>query len=311
MSGIAQYQGGQSDLELASADCMVLLRPVVGNPVLTDLEDPVNGGLDATLINTDSGFQTVGNWTKAEGLKLTNNPTINEIKSHGKGSPTALIPSEAEKSITYTPQEMKLINLMNSWGFLPSAVSAPSDKGGFTIAIPELPAQLQWQLVLASWTAFNGKDIFKYWIGNKVIVGKRTDVDLKDSDVITHGVTLTAQTHPALPGKPFIFGMCGDGLQDLVAAAADGSLYKPATGITLAPTTAAMTAATGVGHTKQLTVTDSNGLDRTASATFTSDTPAKATVSATGLITAVAAGTANVTATWNGFTSAACAVTVT
>jgi uncharacterized protein YjdB len=311
MSGIADLQGGQSDLELASADCAVLLRPITGAPILTDLEDAVAGGIDRTLINTASGFITVGNWTKAEGVKLTNSPTVNEIKSHGKGSPTALIPSEAEKSITYTPQEMKLINLQNAWGFLPSAVSPPSAKGGFTIAIPELPAQLQWQLVLLSWTAFAGLDVFKYWIANKTIVGKRADIDLKDSTTIDHGVTLTAQTHPALPGKPFIFGMCGEGLQALAAATNDGSIYKPATGITIAPTTAALTAAAGANHTKQLTVTDSNGVDRTASSTFVSDTTAKATVSTTGKITGVAAGTANVNASWNGFASAPCAVTVT
>ncbi|TQK29378.1 Ig-like domain-containing protein [Arthrobacter sp. SLBN-53] len=309
MSGIAEYQGGQSDLELASADCAVLLRPINGAPILTNLEDSLDGGLDAAKIGVGSGFETVGNWTKQAGLKLTNNPTINEIKSHGKGSPTALIASEAEKSITYTPQELKLINLMNAWGFLPDAVSEVSEHGGFTIAIPELPAQLQWQLVLLSWTSFAGLDVIKYWVANKTIVGKRNDVDLKDSDVITHGVTLTAQTHPALPGKPFIFGMCGAGVKALAAAAADGSLYKKAEGVTLSPTTAALTVAAGANHTKQLIVTDSNGVDRTASATFSTDTPGKATVSTSGLITAVAAGTANVTAAWNGFT-AACAVTV-
>ncbi|OCB42936.1 hypothetical protein A5722_05150 [Mycobacterium vulneris] len=312
MSGIAELQGGQSDLELPSADCAVLLRPVPagGGGILTDLEDSVNGGLDVTKINRAAGFETVGNWTKADGVRLTNSPTINEIKSHGKGSPTALIPSEAEKSITYTPQEMKLINLMNSWGFLPDAVSDPSEHGGFTIAIPELPAQLQWQLVLLSWTAFAGLDVFKYWVANKTIVGKRNDVDLKDSTTIDHGVTLTAQTHPALPGKPFIFGMCGAGLKALAAATANGSVYKRATGITVTPTTAALTAATGVNHTKQLVVSDSNGIDRTASATFSSDAAAKATVSGTGLITGVAAGTANVTAEWDGYT-ATTAVTVT
>lgn len=306
MSGIAAYQGGQSDLELASADCAVLLRPITGAPILTDLEDAIDGGLDAAKIGLGSGFETVGNWTKQAGLKLTNNPTINEIKSHGKGSPTALIASEAEKSITYTPQELKLINLQNAWGFLPDAVSDVSEHGGFTIAIPELPAQLQWQLVLLSWTSFAGLDVIKYWIANKTIVGRRNDVDLKDSDVITHGVTLTAQTHPALPGKPFIFGMCGAGVKALAAAAADGSLYKKASGVTITPTTAAL----AVGETRQLTVSDSNGVDRTAAATFTSDNTADVTVSTTGLITAVATGDADVIATWNGFTSAPCEVTV-
>lgn len=311
MSGIAALQGGQSDLELASADCAVLLRPVAGAAVLTDLEDSVNGGLDNTLIDADAGFVTVGNWTKSDGLKLTNSPTINEIKSHGKGSPTALIASEAEKSITYTPQELKLINLQNAWGFLPDAVSAPSVHGGFTIAIPELPAQLQWQAVVLSWTSYAGLDIYKYWIMNKVIVGKREDVALTDSDVIKHGVTLTAQTHPALPGKPVIFGACGPGLQALAAAAADGSLYKASTGITVTPASTSLTVSAGASHTKQLVVADSNGLDRTATATFTSSDVAKVSVSPTGLLTGVATGTGiTVTAEWSGF-DADVAVTVT
>lgn len=307
MSGISTYQGGQSDLELASADCAVLLRPV--GSVLTNLEDAAAGGLDATKIGLGSGFITVGNWTKKDGLKLSNNPTINEIKSHGKGSPTALIASESEKSITYTPQEFKLINLKNAWGFSDDQVSAVSVKGGYTIQVPELPKTLTYQAVALSWTSYNGLDIYKYWIFNKVIVGKRSDVNLMDSDVITHGVTLTAQVHPALPGVPVIFGVAGAGVAALAGATTDGSFYPAASAVTVTPTTAALTVAAGVNHTKQLVFKDNNGADRTATATWVSDTPAKATVSSTGLVTAVAAGTANITGTYLGFT-ATTAVTV-
>lgn len=311
MSGISVYQGGQSDLELASADCAVLLRPATAStPLLTNLEDATNGGLDATKIGSGSGFVTVGNWTKRDGLKLSNNPTVNEVKSHGKGSATAYIPSEAEKSITYTPQEFKLINLKNAWGFSDSAVSAVSSKGGFTIQLPSLPNIFFWQAVLLSWTSYQGLDVIKYWIANKAVTGKRNDIGLSDSDVITHGVTLNFLEHPAQPGVGAIFGACGAGVAALAAATTDGSLYAPATGITVTPTTASITAAVGVNHTKQLVVKDNNGVDRTATATFASDTPAKATVSTTGLITGVAAGSANVTATYLGFTASA-AVTVT
>lgn len=311
MSGISIYQGGQSDLELASADCAVLLRPATAStPLLTNLEDATNGGLDAAKIGAGSGLITVGNWTKKDGLKLSNNPTVNEIKSHGKGTPTAFIPSESEKSITYTPQEFKLINLKNAWGFADSAVSAVSAKGGYTIQIPDLPVNFYWQVVLLSWTTYNGLDVFKYWIGNKAVVSKRSDISLSDSDVITHGTTLAFQNHNALPGVPVIFGACGAGVPALAAATSDYSVYPKATGVTLTPTTAAMTVAAGANHTKQLQVLDSNNVDRTATATFVSDTPAKATVSTTGLITAVASGSANVTATYMGFTTT-CAVTVT
>jgi hypothetical protein len=312
MSGISTYQGGQSDLELASADAAVLLRPSFGATVLTNLEDSSLGGLDSTKLPiTGSGsFVTVGNWTKSEGVSLTNNPTVNKIMSHGKGGPTALIPSEAEKSIVFTPQEFKLINLKNSWGFADSDVSSVSAKGGFTIQIPELPGIFGWQAVLLSRTLYNGKDVIKYWIMNKCFVGDRKNVDLKDSTTIDHGYTLTAQTHPSVPGYPVIFGMCGAGVVDLATATNDYSVYPKATGITVTPTTFAGTVAAGANHTKQLAVADNNGADRTATATYVSDTPAKATVSSTGLITSVASGTANVTATWNGL-SAVCAVTVT
>lgn len=303
------FQLGQSDFELAACDGRVLLAPFVGTAPLFNIEDAVAGGIDQLKVGSSSKFQTVGNYEKRQGVKLSNKPTINKIMSSGKGSPTRNLPSEAAKGITYTPQEMKLINLQNAWGFTPDQVSSVSTKGGFTIAIPELPARTQWRCVYIAWDSFNGKDIFMYWIANKVEVGDRDDVSGVDSDVFTHGVSLEFLNDNAV-GDPVIFGMCGAGLQDLVAANADGSLYPAATGITLAPTTAAITAATGINHTKQLTVTDSNGLDRTAVSTFLSADVTKATVSNTGLITGVAAGgPINVTATYMGL-SAQCAVTV-
>ena len=74
--------------------------------------------------------------------------------------------------------------------------------------------------------------------------------------------------------------------------------------------TAAVTAASGAGHTAQLTATTNWGEDVSSSATWASSTPAKATVSSTGLVTGVAAGSTNITATFDGVTSANFAVTV-
>lgn len=139
--------------------------------------------------------------------------------------------------------------------------------------------------------------------------GDRDDINAhEDGNVITHGVGLNFQSDPTV-GLPVIFGICGEGFQDLMAATDTGGLYPPITGITVTPSTATLTVANGAGHTKQLKVVDSNGLDRTALATYQSDATAKATVDALGLITAVAAGTANVAASYGGF-SAACAATV-
>ena len=304
-----QFQFGQPDLELAACDTRVLLAPRVGTPTLTTIEDATAGGIDQLKVGPTSRFVTVGNHEKKAGVKLSNKPTINRIMSAGQGSPTRLLASEASKGITYTPQELKLINLQNSWGFQPSAVSTISTKGGFTIAIPELPARVQWRVVLIAWDSYNGKDVFLYWLANLAEVGDRDDLNAVDSNVVEQGVTLEFMTDRTV-GSPVIFGMCGPGLPDLVATVADGSLYPATTGITVTPTTAAITVAAGAGHTKQLAVSDSNGVDRTATATYLSDTPAKATVSTTGLITGVSAGSANVTATYGTF-NAICAVTVT
>ena len=303
------FQLGQSDLELAACDTRVLLAPRFGTAPLTTLEDPVNGGIDLSKIGSSSNFVTVGNHEKKAGVKLSNKPTVNDIKSAGKGSPTRKLASESAKGITYVPQELKLVNLQNSWGFDLDYVSAPSSKGGITIGIPELPSRIQWRVVLLAWDTYNGNDLFLYWIANLAEVGDRNDVDLVDSNVIEQGVSLSFDTDPAV-GLPVIFGACGQGFADLMAATDTGGLYPAVTGITVSPTTASITAAAGASHTTQLTVTDSNSLDRTATATYSSSAAAKATVSATGLVTGVSSGSATITATYLGKTATA-TITVT
>jgi hypothetical protein len=77
--------------------------------------------------------------------------------------------------------------------------------------------------------------------------------------------------------------------------------------------TATVTAAGGPTHTSQLTATTNWSEDVTTDAgvTWTSSVPAKATVSTTGLVTGVSAGTTNITASYDGVTSAVFTVTVT
>lgn len=310
MSTIAELlQSGQPDLELAACTPRVLLAPYYGTEPLLDIEDAINGGIDAAKVGYGtSPFMTVGNYEKKAGAKLSNKPTVNKIMSAGYGSPTRNLFSESGKSITYTPQEVNLINLQNAWGFTPDKVSEPSTKGGITIGIPSLPARMLWRVVLiAADVAPSGKPIYLYWIANRAEAGDRQDINATDSNVYEHGVTLDFQDDPAVEDQ-VIFGICGDGFVDLNANNNTG-LYPAITGITVTPTTATMTAATGAGHTKQLAVKDSNNEDVTSQATYTSATPATATVSSSGLITAVAAGSTNVTATYKGFT-ATCAVTV-
>lgn len=299
-----KFQLGQPDLELAACDTRVLLAPYVGTPPLLDLEDPVTGDIDQSKIGAGSRYSSVGNHEKKAGIKLSNKVTVNEIKSAGQGSPTRNLISEAPKSITYTPQETKLVNLQNAWGFTPNMVSV-SAKGGIRIHVPSLPARTLWRAVLLALDTFNGEDVWLYWIANRAEVAEREDQNAVDSNVLEYPTTLKFSEDPVV-GDPVIFGACGAGFTALMAATDSGGFYPEVSGITIAPDTI-----TGAAHTAhQLTVTDSNGLDRTATATYATSDPTKATVSSTGLVTLVAGGAATVSATYLGKTDT-CAVTVT
>ncbi|OIN80869.1 hypothetical protein BMG05_11080 [Mycobacterium malmoense] len=299
---MTSIQNGQSDLELAGRETAVLMVPFTGSSPLTNLEAS-GGGLDPALF---TNLISVGNYTKKDGVKLSNNPTINDIKSSGKGSPTRQIASESAKGISFVPQELKAINVQNYWGIPASAFNAPSANGGITVGIPDLPANLLWRVVLLGYDDYNGEDVWIYWIANKVSVGKRTDQSIVDSNVLEHGVDLTFLVDNAV-GLPVIFGVCGQGWQTLNGVN-DSGFGAAVSGITLNAATAALTVAAGAGHTKQLQVLDSNGIDVTDQATYTTSASGIATVSTLGLITAVAAGSATITAAFDGFT-ATCAVT--
>ncbi|WP_233456769.1 P22 phage major capsid protein family protein [Mycobacterium intracellulare] len=73
-----------------------------------------------------------------------------------------------------------------------------------------------------------------------------------------------------------------------------------------------VTAATGANHTSQLVAKTNWGEDVTSNSgvTWVSSAPSKATVSSTGLVTGVSAGTTDITAKFDGVTSATFTVTV-
>lgn len=297
-SPIATYQAGQSDLELAPTDITLLLQPFYGTSPITTLEAS-GGGIDAAKL---TNAISVGNVTKRDGFKLTNNPTINNIMSTGKGTPTAIVASEAVKSINYMPQQFSKINMQVYWGAVDSAFSAISGNGGSTIAIPELPANLYFRaILLGAAIAGDGNPVFFYWIANKAIPGKRSDQSLVDSNVIEHAAELVFLTDSAV-GDPLIAGVCGTGWQTITTNNTTG--FAPSvTSISYANSAPAVTVAAGGGHTKQLQVLDSNGNDVTDSATYVSGTPANVTVSSKGVVTGVAAGTSVITATYKGNTA--------
>lgn len=299
-SPISTYQDGQSDLELAPTDITVLLEPFYGTDPILTLEAS-GGGIDPSKL---ANMISVGNVTKRDGFKLTNNPTINNIMSTGKGSPTAIVASEAIKSISYVPQQFSQSNIALYWGSVDSQFSAISENGGSTYGIPELPANLYYRAVLLGVAiAGDGNPVFFYWIANKAIPGKRSDMSLVDSNVIEHPAELVFLTDNAVD-LPLIGGVCGQGWQTISANNTTG--FAPAiSGISFVATTAAVTVAAGANHTKQLQVLDSNGNDQTDEATYVSATPANVTVSSYGVVTGVAAGTSVITATYKGDTATA------
>jgi hypothetical protein len=95
-------------------------------------------------------------------------------------------------------------------------INAPtlSATGGFAEAIPELPLNLKFRCILLGWDDFNGKDIFLYWIGNKVNVSATSDQELVDSNVVRYPFTLNCQTDSETDSALTV-GICGEGWDEI------------------------------------------------------------------------------------------------
>lgn len=221
MSGISQYQAGQSDLELAARDLAVLLCPYDDtHPLLPTLEAN-DGSLDIP-----DYYLSVGNFTKSAGVTLGHSPEINDIESHGKASPTRQMASRRVITLGFEPQETKLLTMSLYWGtdWLSNAPTL-SPHAGFAEAIPELPLNLKFRAILLGWDDFNGEDIFIYWIANKVNVSATSDTELVDSNVIRYPLTLNCQADDENQSA-LTTGICGPGwesLQDVVESGFGGS----------------------------------------------------------------------------------------
>lgn len=210
MSGISQYQAGQSDLELAPRDLAVLLAPYDASAPLLPTLEASGGG-----ITIPSYYVSVGNFTKAGGVTLGHTPEITDVDSHGKASPTRQLPNKRAITIGFEPQETKLVTLSLYWGtdWLTN-VPTLSANDGFAEAIPELPLNLKFRAILLGWDDFNGEDIFIYWIANKVNVSATSDTELVDSNVIRYPVTLNCQADDENQSALTV-GICGDGWEQL------------------------------------------------------------------------------------------------
>ena len=204
----------RSDLLLAPRQLSVLFAPYTV-PLVTTLEDPSTGGL---LI--PANFVALGLHAKKSGGSLSNAQDINDIESHGRGTPTRQLPTKRTISVGWEPQETTRWNLEQYWGADWSAVKA-SSHGGVVGAVPELPLNQHYRTILVGKDDFNGDDIYLYWIGNKTNVNKTSDQKLTDSEVMTYPYTINFQADDTLK-QPLIVGICGPGWNKLQLANTTG-----------------------------------------------------------------------------------------
>jgi hypothetical protein len=204
----------RSDLLLAARQLSVLIAPYTTS-VLTTLEDPSTGAL--TIPTT---FLPMGLTAKKTGGSLSNAQDINDIESHGHGSPTRQIPTKRTISLGFEPQETSRQNLEYYWGGDWATVNQ-SVTGGVTMAVPELPLNKHYRVILLGKDDYNGDPIYLYWIGNKVNINKTQDQKLMDSEVITYPYTLNFQAEDSIASALQV-GICGSGWAELQTAVPAG-----------------------------------------------------------------------------------------
>lgn len=193
----------RSDLLLAGRQLSVLIAPFT-TPVLQTLEDPTTGAL-----TIPDAFIPMGLHAKKTGGSLSNAQDINDIESHGRGTPTRQIPTKRTISLGFEPQETTRYNLEHYWGADWSAV-AFSTHGGVVMSVPELPLNLHYRVILLGKDDYNTDPIYLYWIGNKVNISKTDDQKIMDSEVVTYPYTLNFQSEDTLD-SPLLVGITGTG----------------------------------------------------------------------------------------------------
>jgi hypothetical protein len=193
----------RSDLLLAARQLSVLMAPY-SVPLLTTLEDPATGNL--TIPTT---YIPMGLHAKKTGGTLSNAQDINDIESHGRGTPTRQIPTKRTITLGFEPQETNRYNLEHYWGADWSTV-AFSTNGGVVMGVPELPLNNHYRVILLGKDDYNSQPIYLYWIGNKVNINKTQDQKLMDSEVATYPYTLNFQAEDTML-EPILVGICGPG----------------------------------------------------------------------------------------------------
>lgn len=193
----------RSDLLLSARQLSVLIAPYT-TPVLQTLEDPTTGA----LVIPDA-FIPMGLHAKKTGGSLSNAQDINDIESHGRGTPTRQIPTKRTITLGFEPQETTRYNLEHYWGADWSATQV-SNPGGVVMAVPELPLNIRYRVILLGKDDYNAAPIYLYWIGNKVNINKTDDQKITDAEVVTYPYTLNFQAEDTLL-SPILVGIAGSG----------------------------------------------------------------------------------------------------
>lgn len=212
------FKTSRSDLLLAPRQLGVLFAPYTASIVNT-LEDAATGNL-----SIPETFEVMGLHEKKTGGSLSNAQDINDIESHGHGTPTRQLPTKRTVQLGIAPQESTKGNIERYWGADWSSVNA-SAHGGFVGGVPELPLTTKLRCLLIGEDDFEGDPIYLYWIGNKVQINKTSDQKLTDAEVLTYPYTVNFMADD-VNKMPILVGICGPGweaLQDLTDAGFSGS----------------------------------------------------------------------------------------
>lgn len=204
----------RSDLLLAARQLGVLFAPYT-TTLLDNVEDAATGGL-----SIPAAFIPMGLHEKKSGGSLSNAQDINDIESHGHGTPTRQLPTKRTITVGFTPQETHRWNLENYWGADWANVGL-SAHGGFVAGVPELPLTTKYRCLLVGEDDFDGDAIYLFWIGNKVQINKTADQKITDAEVITYPYTVNFQADD-VNKQPLLVGICGPGW-DALQEANDGA----------------------------------------------------------------------------------------
>ena len=204
---ITTVKNAQAELELAAINLAVLLAPYV-TAMPTDLEDDSTGDL-----SIPSEFESMGNFTKADGQTIGKTETNTEIESHGESDPTRIITNKRTVTVAGRFQETKRGTLEAYWGEDFSAVT-PSAHGGFVLPVSALPKNIHYRLLLVAEDDYNGDPIYPYWMAPRARVTTTGDIQLTDNGLITFPCTFTFFRDSVLDYsvRP---GFCGEGWKQL------------------------------------------------------------------------------------------------